>query len=65
LVSPQPPQRDVAAEKRHAGTRGADPRGQPSRDQPGSFCAELRAVSSLGVWGDTPSATLSAHLAHT
>ena len=35
LVSPEPPQRgrehrsDVAAEKQHAGTPGADPRGQP------------------------------------
>ena len=37
LVSPEPSQQsgestrsEVAAEKRHAGTRGADPRGQPS-----------------------------------
>jgi hypothetical protein len=41
LVSPEPPQQsgegtrsEVAAEKRHAGMRGADPRGQPSRGQP-------------------------------
>ena len=41
LVSPVPPQRsgestrcDVAAEKQHAGTPGADPRGQPERRTP-------------------------------
>jgi hypothetical protein len=41
LVLPEPPHRssespcrDVAAEKQHAGTRCADPRGQPSRGQP-------------------------------
>ena len=41
LVSPEPPRRssestrsEVAAEKQHAGTRGADPRSQPSRGQP-------------------------------
>jgi hypothetical protein len=39
--SPEPPRRssesarsEVAAEKQHAGTRGADPQGQPSRGQP-------------------------------
>jgi hypothetical protein len=41
LVLPKPPHRsaqstcsEVAAEKRHAGTRGGDPRGQPSRGLP-------------------------------
>jgi hypothetical protein len=59
LVSPEPPQQssestrsEVAAVKRHAGTRGADPRGrsadprgQPSRDQP----AEKRHAVTRGA----------------
>jgi hypothetical protein len=47
LVSPQPPHRDVAAEKHHAGMRGADPRGQPSRGQPGK---PAYSIDSAGRW---------------
>jgi hypothetical protein len=55
LVLPEPPQqsgesprREVAAEKQHAGTRGADPRGQPPRGQPGTRGADPRGQPSRG-----------------
>jgi len=49
LVLPEPPQRsgesirsEVPAEKQHARTRGAEPRGQPSRGQPCARGADPR-----------------------
>ena len=55
LVSPEPPQRsgestrsDVAAEKQHAGTPGADPRGQPeTRTRQTGANGAAKTVSSL------------------
>ena len=63
LVSPEPPRRsgdstrsDVAAEKQHAGTPGADPRGQPETPAcgPGSRVRQAAAegVSETGVERD-------------
>jgi hypothetical protein len=58
LVSPEPPQRsgestrsDVAAEKQHAGTPGADPRGQPGTRtpaRPDAGADDRRSVIEVG-----------------
>jgi hypothetical protein len=56
LISPEPPQRDVAAKKQHAGTPGADPRGQSEMRTPARPDAGADDRRSVIEWGSLQNA---------